>query len=264
MGPHGWCIGSVPCADAEGRIDRVYRVYDAVDFQRKVEDQPQEARLRGAVRHMVLSLPRDEPIGQRPSLDNFPYSPDGPLQWTEIKLRSDAHLRAAAGWLSRPGSFKERATWEAPRSATAELTGLQPLESGKLVCTYNRDIEFQGKRLAEVEFNGTVVGRTEDGRSRNQISGGAFIELKTRRLQSLRALGQRQMLDQNDKVIGTLSVDYQHVITPIADDPDLADKVVATIGRSDRREIRFAVRATAAWRSSAALETVGFGVRRGR
>lgn len=207
-------------ADAAGQIDRVFRVYDLVDYQRKVDDQQQEAKLRDAVRRVALHR-RDGAA--------VPYSPDGPLQWTEIDLiRTHIYAPLLDGFLGN-GPLKEGATWDAGKSAVAELTGLQPLESGVAACSYNGTVEFQGKRLGQIAFTGTVVGRTDEGRSRNTINGAAYIDQATSRLQSLRATGERALIDANDKVVGRLAVDYQHVMTPIAGDADLADDVVAKL-----------------------------------
>src|SRR5262249_27591545 len=65
----------------DGQVTRTLRIYERMEFRRTVADRPQEASLRPGVRRMVLL--REGPR-------KAPFSPDGPLTWSEIdQVRTD-------------------------------------------------------------------------------------------------------------------------------------------------------------------------------
>ncbi|QDU59236.1 hypothetical protein Pan216_00630 [Planctomycetes bacterium Pan216] len=204
----------------QGRIDRVLRLYDGVKYERTVGDQQQEAGLRDDVKRVVLV---------RRNGRDIPYSPDAPLSWTEIDLLQTHVLVPVLERFLPKGSFAKGSTWDVPKEAVLELTGLDALESGTLHCTHHGVIDLSGRALEQIGFEGTLLGKTEDGQVRDLIRGGVYLDEKTRRLQSIRALGTRQLLDRDRKVVGELEVDYGLILTPLEDDPELTDKVVAAI-----------------------------------
>src|SRR5207245_8275778 len=70
---------------------RTLRVYRRVDLERTVGDKPQDVTIRPAVRRMVILR-----TGHR----EVPFSPDGPLTWSEIDLvRTDVFTPALIGLL---------------------------------------------------------------------------------------------------------------------------------------------------------------------
>lgn len=197
----------------DSSLDRTLRVYKLVNYQRKVGDQPQKAGMPGEPRIVF----------QRRDNVEVPYSPDGPLQWLEIDLlRTHEFVPLLDGFLP-DGDVKPGAVWDAAPSATAELLGLEPVESGRLTCTYNGVQQFGDKKLGQIEFGGVIFGRTkEEGRCRNEVSGAVYIDPATHRMASIRTIGTRQILGDNNKVIGKLEVDHGMILQFLPDDPELA------------------------------------------
>ena len=192
---------------------RLLRVYEGVEYQRTVGDQSQQVTLRAAVRRVVLDSQ---------DTDHFPFSPDGPLQWSEIKLiRGHAMLPVLEGLLPS-GDLQTEKAWNATDAAARDLTGLLELQAGTLACAPKGTIEHQGKRLQRISVSGTLVGRTNEGRTRDRVNAAVYLDAASQRLDSLRAIGDREILGANDKVTGTLAIDYQIVVTRLQNDPELS------------------------------------------
>src|SRR5262245_9713347 len=105
------------------------RVYESIAFRKTTGDRTDAMTLRPAVRRLVFST-------QGPP--QLPVPPDGPVLWGEIELlRTDIVVPALAGLLPdrevRPGD-----TWNASAAAVAELTDLEKVEKGELVCTLEK------------------------------------------------------------------------------------------------------------------------------
>ena len=64
-------------ADGSQRVGKTIRICTRMDFQRKTGNELQASTLRPAVRRLVV-LRHDQ--------TEVPFSPDGPLQWSEIDL----------------------------------------------------------------------------------------------------------------------------------------------------------------------------------
>lgn len=207
-------------ADEQGQIGRVLRLYDTLELKRKVKDEDQVGGLRPAVRRVIL---------QRRDNVEIPFSPDGPLQWSEIDLiRTDCLLSSLEGFLPT-GNLVVGSRWQATRLATVELTTLSTLESGSFLCEYQGLIDHESSKLGLIAFGGTVIGATEEGRSRNHVRGAIYLDPATQRLQYLRVQGKRELLDDRDQSVGNLEVDFQLATKPIVDDPELSDSVVRTL-----------------------------------
>jgi hypothetical protein len=207
----------------EGKIERALRVYNIVDSQRKVGDQDQKAALRDAVRRIAL---------HRRGAVEVPYSPDGPLQWSEVLLLAQHLFVPVLEDMLPSGPMAKGASWDMPAEATLELTGLDQLEGGKLTCQYAGMIEHKGKPLGQIQFEGTVVGGNRQGRFRDAIRGAAYVDGASRRFQSLRAVGTREVLGDKETLLGKLNVDFQMVVTPLEPDALLADNVVNALPSS--------------------------------
>src|SRR5579884_3130490 len=87
----------------DGQVTRTVRLYDRMEFHRTIDGRAQSASLRPAVRRLVLL--RDGPR-------KAPFSPDGPLTWSEIdQVRTDTLTPLLAGLLPdrpvRPGDAWE-------------------------------------------------------------------------------------------------------------------------------------------------------------
>src|SRR5207302_5852533 len=106
-------------ADTDGQVQKTFRIYRRIDFQRKVGDRPQESTIRPSVRRLVVLRHENAEV---------PFSPDGPLTWGEIDLvRTDVFTPALLGLLSEKAvNLGDR--WKASKAAIQELTDMERIE----------------------------------------------------------------------------------------------------------------------------------------
>jgi hypothetical protein len=177
----------------DGQVDKSIRVYDRLEFERKVADQLQQTALRPAVRRLVIL---------RHNQLEVPFSPDGSLTWGEIDLvRTDVFTPALAGLLpDRPVRAGDR--WNATAAAVQELTDLERIEEGGLMCRFSQLTTLGNRRHARVEFTGTVRGLGEDGPNRQQLDGYLFFDLESQHLSYLSMRGVQFLLDRDGKASG--------------------------------------------------------------
>ena len=189
-------------ARADGEVLKTARIYRRMDFQRKVGDQPQQSALRPAVRRLVVLRQKNVEV---------PFSPDGPLMWSEIDLvRTDVFTPALTGLLPtnavRPG---ER--WTATELAVQELTDLEKIEEGRVECRLEQITLIDKRRHARIAFAGTVRGVNEDGPNRQQLDGYLFFDLESNHISYLSLKGVSSLLDKDGKELGR--VEGQFVLT---------------------------------------------------
>ncbi len=178
--------------NAEGQVQKTLRICRRTEIKRTVGDQPQEATLRPAVRRLVLL---------RNGSTEVPFSPDGPMTWAELDLiRTDVFTPALAGFLpERPVRPGDR--WDATVAAVKELTDLEKIEDGKIVCQLDQITTLEKRRYARVTFAGSVKGINEDGPSRQTLEGFFYFDLESNHLSYLTLKGVHSLL-QNDKEVG--------------------------------------------------------------
>ena len=154
---------------AQGRVAKVVRKVQKMDFARKVGDQDQENKLRPEVNLLVI---------QR--LDNVevPFSPQGPLLLGEIELvRTDVFTPALAGLLPK-APVKKGDDWAADLEAVKELTDLEKITKGGLTCRFE-GIDRVNAHLARVDFKGVINGIGEDGPAQHDLEGFYVFDLKS-------------------------------------------------------------------------------------
>lgn len=181
--------------DSTGAVQKTARVYNRLEVNRTVGDQPQTSSLRPGVRRQVLL---------RHGTKEVPFSPDGPLLWSEIDLvRTDVFTPALVGLLPdhpiRPGD-----RWAAALVAVAELTDFEKVEEGGLQCQFEEVTLLDRRRQARVSFSGSVRGVNEDGPTRQQLDGSFYFDLESNHLSYLSLEGMHFILDKEGKVAGTL------------------------------------------------------------
>lgn len=203
-----------------GALDRIFRIYDDADYQRKIDDQEQETKLRSAIRGVVVDFA---------GLELRPFSTDGSLTYAELEfLRTHPILPILEGFLpSQP--VVVGAVWDVPRLAASHLLDVDPIRNGDLNCKYSGDIDFADKRLAQFAFAGSILGRTTEGEAKSEVVGAVYIDLATRRVHSLRAVGDRTMLGASNEPVGKIRVDYQITVRPNPNDGDLSDAIVGKL-----------------------------------
>jgi hypothetical protein len=197
----------------DGRVGKTVRVYRRVEFKRNVGDQPQESTLRPEVRRLVLLR-----LGQA----EVPFSPDGPLTWSEIDLvRTDVFTPALVGMLPlravRPGD-----QWAASMEAVQELTDLEKVEEGSVSCKFEGEAVLNKRRHARVGFSGSVRGLGEDGRSRHRLEGYLFFDLESNHVSYLSVTGAQELLDKDGKVAGKVEGHFVLTRRPHTRAPELS------------------------------------------
>jgi hypothetical protein len=178
---------------ADGEVNKTIRVYRRIDFRRKVGGRPQLNTIRPGVRRLVVLRRRNVEV---------PFSPDGPLLWGEIDLvRTDVFTPALAGLLPA-GAVRPGARWKAAAPAIQELTDMERINSGSVVCKFEQVNRLGKRRYARIGFAGTVGGTNEDGPNRQQLSGYLFFDLASRHISYLSLRGTNFLLDKKGKPQG--------------------------------------------------------------
>jgi hypothetical protein len=172
-------------AGADSQVDKTFRVYRRIDFQRQVGDQSQESTIRPAVRRLVVLRHNNLEV---------PFSPDGPLTSAEMDLvRTDVFTPALNGLLGgkavAPGD-----RWPADRLAIQELTDLERIDEGQVECRFDEVTALTGRKLARISFTGSVKGLNEDGPNRQQLDGYLFFDLEARQITYLSLNGVSLLL----------------------------------------------------------------------
>jgi hypothetical protein len=198
----------------EGHVRKTLRLVGRMDFHRSVGGRVQETSLRPAVSRLVLM--------RRGSIE-VPFSPDGPLTWSEIDLvRTDVFTPALAGLLpGRAVSVGDR--WQAATSAVQELTDMDRIEEGSVGCRLEQLTTLEGRRHARVAFTGTVRGNTEDGPGRQQLDGYFFFDLESNHLSYLHLDGRHTLLDKDNREVGQVKGRFVLSRQVLSQIPGLAD-----------------------------------------
>lgn len=200
-----------------GGVDRMLRIYRRLDFQRQAGDQKTVSRLRPAVCRMVLLRLKHAEV---------PFSPDGPLTWSEIdQVRTDVFTPALAGLLPQ-GKAAKGDRWRAQATAVAELTDLEDISEGGLECTFARVFQQDGRSFAQVNFKGTVLGVNADGPNQQRLEGYLYFDLKSRHLSYLSLQGTSLLLDKAGKEIGRLEGRFVLSRNVDPDSPELTNAAI--------------------------------------
>jgi hypothetical protein len=181
--------------EKDGRVGKTVRSYRQITFQRKVGTQDQQNTLRPAVRRLVVL---------RQNQIEVPFSPDGPLTWNEMDLiRTDVFTPALTGLLPA-AAVKPGDQWQAAVVAVQELTDLEKIDEGGIVCKLEPLTVVGQRRQARVTFSGTVRGLGEDGPNRQRLDGYFYFDLESNHLSYLFLKGVQELLDKDGKVLGKI------------------------------------------------------------
>jgi hypothetical protein len=193
------------------------RVYERMDFKKTTGDRTDEATLRLAVRRLVM---------MKKGHSKVPFSPDGPLMWSEIDLiRTDFVVPALASLLpGKPVSPGD--TWKAGEGAIVELTDWDKIDKGELTCTLDKVLVAGPRKVAQVTFTGTLHGVNEDGPARQKITGRLLVDLGTECITFLKIEGEHYLLDGDGKEAGKITGTFELSRAPMPGHPAIAEKVV--------------------------------------
>lgn len=204
----------------DGSVQKTVRLYRRLDFRRKIGDRPEENSLRPAVRLLVLLRHKQSEV---------PFSPDGPMTWAEIDLvRTDVFTPALTDLLPER-EVRTGDRWPARKQAVQELTDLDEISDGQVQCKLQEIASRNGRRLARVDFTGTVTGTNEDGPNRQTIDGYFLFDLQSHHLSYLYLSGVSSMLDNAGKTLG--KVEGRFVLTRRleADVKELSDTAIRKV-----------------------------------
>jgi hypothetical protein len=182
-----------------GTVEKTIRIYRRIDFQRTIASREQKQTIRPSVRRLVLL---------RHQHTEVPFSPDGPLMWSEIDLvRTDVFTPALVGLLpTNPVRIGDR--WTASTAAVQELTDMERIEEGQITCKLEEiaalSPDGSSRRHARIAFSGTVRGVNEDGPNRQQLEGSLYFDLESNHLSYLTLKGIHALLDKEGKEIGKI------------------------------------------------------------
>jgi hypothetical protein len=198
----------------DGTVRKTLRICRRIDFHRTVGDRPQESTIRPAVRRLVLLRRNNQEV---------PFSPDGPLTWSEIDLvRTDVFTPALTGMLGdREVRIGDR--WTATTAAVQELTDMERIDEGRLECKLESVATKEGRRQARVAFSGSVRGANEDGPNRQQLEGHLLFDLESNHVSYLYVKGISSMLDKDGKEVGRVEGRFVLSRTLLDRSPELSD-----------------------------------------
>ncbi len=209
-----------PLAADESKTDKAIRAYRGIDFKRTIGDKEQKASIREGVRRMVVL--RSEK-GKK-----APFSPDGPLLWSEIDVvKHDIFTPVLVAGLLPKDDVKPGAKWTANAGAIAELTDLDTLDEGGIAVDFASVVTLNERKLAKLAITGTVRGTNEDGPTRQKLDGTAYFDLEAGRLTYLKLNGVHEMLGSDGKVIGRIDGTFTMTRTASKDFDDISDAKLA-------------------------------------
>ena len=196
------------------------RVYEKINFRKTTGDRTDQITLRDPVRRLVM---------MKRGHAKVPFSPDGPLKWAEIEmLRTDFVVPALAGLLSdkdvAPGD-----TWLASETAIRELTDIDKVDTGKLECKFEKLVTVGPRRLAHVNFSGTLTGVNEDGPMRQTLRGKLLVDVGAKSISYLKIDGTQELLDEKAMPAGQIRGTFQMTRGIVTGQPALAEEKIAKL-----------------------------------
>ena len=205
-----------PLTADEPKTDKAIRAYRGIDFKRTIGDKEQKASIREGVRRMVVL--RSEK-GKK-----APFSPDGPLLWSEIDVvKHDIFTPVLVAGLLSKDDVKPGDKWTANAAAIAELTDLDTLDEGGIAVEFASVVTLNQRKLAKLAITGTVRGTNEDGPTRQKLDGTAYFDLEAGRLTYLKLNGVHEMLGDDGKAIGRIDGTFTMTRTASKDFDDISD-----------------------------------------
>ena len=198
------------------KLLKTIRGYREVDFDRTIGSAKQDAGLRPSVRRMVIIK-----SGTRKA----PFSPDGPLMWSEIDLvRTDVFNPALIPGLLPENPVKPGASWKASASAVSELTDMEKVEEGSITVEFVGVVRPGGKSLARLKITGTVRGVNADGPNRQKFDGTAYFDFDAKIVTYLSVRGTKELLDGKGQTVGAIEGQFAMTRAPVEKPPpDLSD-----------------------------------------
>ncbi len=209
-----------PLIADEPKTDKVVRAYRGIDFKRTIGDKDQTASIREGVRRLVVL--RSEK-GKK-----APFSPDGPLLWSEIDVvKHDIFTPVLVAGLLPKDEVKPGSKWTANAAAIAELTDLETIDEGGIAVEFASVVMLNERKLAKLAITGTVRGTNEDGPTRQKLDGTAYFDIEAKRLTYLKLNGVHEMLGSDGKAIGRIDGTFTMTRSASKEFDDISDAKLA-------------------------------------
>jgi hypothetical protein len=204
----------------ESDTQKVVRQYRTFDVRRHVGSREQSADLRPAVRRLVVL---------RSAKGKSPFSPDGPLIWSEIDaVRTDPFVPALVPALLPTKPVAVNDSWPMAADAIAELTDLEKVTAGGYTLKLAGIVTLNGRRQARISLAGSVRGVDDNGPCKHTLDGTAYFDLADNRLVHLSLKGTHELLDGSGKTTGTIEGRYSLTRTA-ADAKELSDVALKSL-----------------------------------
>ena len=190
------------------------RKYLSASLDKQNGDRKERVELRSVVDRLIIRRATDQ---------STVFSPDGPLMAAELDLlQADAFTAAFSGLLPNK-EVKVGDQWLAMPAAVSELTGVEPIQSGKLNCVLREVKSDEKGAIARINLSGTLSGPTDQGPTQMTIEGHLLFDLDTELITYVLMNGRSEILDSAGRVAGQLDGRYELTRRPAIDDPRLSD-----------------------------------------
>ena len=208
-----------PLTDGTLRVARSYRT---VNISRTMDDREQTAEVRPAVRRMVVLRSSE---GAK-----APFSPDGPLTWGEIDVvRTDFFTPALVAGLLPKQAVRPNERWSAEEIAVRELTDFDTITKGSLEVSFVSVVQVERESHAKLSFIGNIEGTTNDGPSKQQITGTAYFNLDRNLLTYINLKGTHDLLNAEGQTTGRINGTFILERKPTGEATDLSDLALSRL-----------------------------------
>jgi hypothetical protein len=206
--------------DPKTQASTIARRYLAASVERQRGEGKQTIELRSDVQRIALDRVNDQ---------STIFCPDGPLTAPELDLlRAEVFVPALQGLLpSQPTKIGEQ--WSASATAASELTGVEPIQSGKLQCTLQDVKTTDDGTMARISFSGTLVGPTDQGPTKLSVEGHVMFDFDLQLISRLVMNGRSEILDASGRHAGRLDGRYELTRRSAIDDPTLTDSALKDV-----------------------------------
>lgn len=199
----------------EADTQKVVRQYRTFEVRRNVGGRDQSADLRPAVRRLVVL---------RSSKGKSPFSPDGPLLWSEIDaVRTDTFVPVLVPALLPAKAVSVGDTWPVAADAVGELTDLEKVSAGGFTMKLVGVVTINGRRQARLSLTGSIRGIDDNGPCKHSLDGTAYFDLAENRLAYLSLKGTHELLDGSGKTTGTIEGRFTITRTALDSVKELSD-----------------------------------------
>jgi hypothetical protein len=200
-----------------GDVTKVARRYWDTAVEKQVGEAKQTIKLRADAERIAI---------ERIEFDNTILCPDGALTAPELALLdAEPFVPALRGLLpTKPIRIGDQ--WQATEVAASELTGVAPIQSGALRCTFQEVKTTDAATVARIKFSGILTGPTEQGPASMTVDGHLLFDLDQQMISSVVMNGRTDLFESTGQSAGTLEGRYELTRRPAIDDPRLTDSAL--------------------------------------